>query len=68
MLISISPKYAVPQVVGYIKGKSEILMRGDMAVGNKNSRTRVFGPEVTTYPPQVVTKKLFVGTHKSRKN
>jgi putative transposase len=30
MLLSIPPKYAVSQVVGYIKGKSAIHLRGSM--------------------------------------
>jgi len=69
MLISIPPKYAVSQVVGYIKGKSAIhIVRGHIQAGNKISPARVFGPEVTMYQLQVVTKKQFVGTYKRRNN
>ena len=40
MMISIPPKYAVSQVVGYIKGKSAIhLARGATSQGN------ISGPE-----------------------
>ena len=37
MLISIPPKYAVSQVVGYIKGKSAIHWRGSTENGNATS-------------------------------
>ena len=35
MLLSIPPKYAVAQVVGYLKGKSAIHMPGHMAGGSR---------------------------------
>jgi len=69
MLILIPPKYAVSQVVGYIKGKSAIhIVRGHMLAGKKISSARVFGPEVTMYQLRVVTKKQFVGIYKRRNN
>jgi len=68
ILISIPPKYAVSQVVGYIKGKAQSILRGHMLVGNKTSPATFSGPEVTMYQLRVVTKKQFVGTYRSRKN
>src|SRR3974377_1867677 len=42
MLISIPPKYAVSQVVGFIKGKSAIIWRGGMASGSEVSSGNTF--------------------------
>ena len=43
MLISIPPKYAVAQVIGYIKGKSAIWIARTWE-GEKTSSARIFGP------------------------
>ena len=65
MLIKIPLKYAVSHVVGYIKGKSAIVTEY-MLVGSKILPAGVFGPEVTMYQLQVVTRKQFVATYRSR--
>ena len=43
MLISIPPKYAVAQVVGFIKGKSAIHLPGASERGNATSRGAISG-------------------------
>ena len=43
MLLSIPPKYAVSQVVGYIKGKARSILREFMASGSAGSLVKVSG-------------------------
>ena len=50
MCISIPPKYAVSNVVGYIKGKSAIRSRGSSEGDRGTSRGRSSGPEATSFP------------------
>jgi len=68
MLISIPPKYAVSQVVGYVKGKSAINIARTYAGRQKNFTGQIFWPKVTMYQLQVVTKRQFVATYRSRNN
>ena len=51
MMISIPPKYAVSQVVGFIKGKSAIHWRECMESGNRIMQGRASGREDTSYRP-----------------
>jgi len=46
MLLSIPPKYAVSQVVGFIKGKSAIHMARFMESANAISSGRLLGPRI----------------------
>ena len=48
MLLSIPPKHAVSQVVGYIKGKSAIHMARVYGERKRNFVGRHFGPEVSS--------------------
>jgi REP element-mobilizing transposase RayT len=50
MLISIPPKYAVSQVIGYMKGKSAIHIARAYRGRKKTSRARIFGLVVTLCP------------------
>jgi REP element-mobilizing transposase RayT len=51
MLISIPPKYAVAQVIGYIKGKSAInIARNFVGCKKKTSRVKISGREDTMCP------------------
>ncbi len=51
MLIQIPPKYAVSEVIGYIKGKSAIAVARQFS-GRKNTTTaKVFGPVAMQCPP-----------------
>ena len=68
ILILIPPKYAVPQVVGYIKGENAIHIARTYASRQQSFTGQSFGPEVTMYQLRVATKKQFVGTYRSRKN
>jgi len=68
ILISIPPKYAVSQVVGYVKGKSAINIARTYAGRQKNFTGQIFWPKVTMYQLQVVTKRQFVATYRSRNN
>ena len=47
MYIAIPPKYAVAQVVGYIKGKAPFISLGRLANGPGILPGRTFGQEVT---------------------
>jgi putative transposase len=49
ILISIPPKYAVSQVVGYIKGKSAIHIAWNYMDGEGTSKGNTSGPEATMY-------------------
>jgi len=50
MLISIPPKYAVSQVVGFIKGKSAIHLARVYDGQKRNFVGQHFWPEGTSYP------------------
>ena len=47
MLISIPPKYAVSQVVGFIKGKVRFTLRGSFLVEGRILPRKSFGQEAT---------------------
>ena len=47
MLISIPPKYAVSQVVGFIKGKSAIHVAREISVEGRILQGKSFGQEGT---------------------
>ncbi len=50
MLIQIPPKYAVSEVIGYIKGKEcDSCSDGSLEEGNEISMERSFGPEGMRY-------------------
>ena len=44
MMISIPPKYAVSQVIGYIKGRARFIWRGCTGRGSATSSDRASGP------------------------
>ena len=50
MCLSIPPKYAVSNVVGYMKGKSAITIARKFGAGRGTSPARCSGPEATLYP------------------
>ena len=50
MMISIPPKYAVAQVVGYIKGKARFIWRGCTEDGSRILWANTFGREGITCP------------------
>ncbi len=45
LLLSILPKYAVSQVVGYVKGRAPSIWPGFMESENESSLGSTFGPE-----------------------
>ena len=49
MLISIPPKYSVSQIMGYLKGKSSLMIFDRHAIKNTNMETDTFGQEVTLW-------------------
>ena len=51
MMISIPPKYAVSQVVGFIKGKSAIHLARTYGRGSATSWGSISGPEATSSRP-----------------
>lgn len=57
MMISIPPKYAVSQVVGYIKGKSAIHLARVYGGARRTSWGSTSGPEGTLYRRWVGTRK-----------
>ena len=60
MMISIPPKYAVSQVVGFIKGKSArvpSISRGSMRSANASSQGNISGLEDTLSRRSVVTRR-----------
>ena len=67
MLISIPPKYAVAQVVGFIKGKSAIHIARTYWAAGRTSRARAFGPEDTTSPQLAGMRKRSGSTSRSKK-
>jgi putative transposase len=56
MLISIPQKYAVSQVVGFLKGKSAITSPVCTEKGNEISLAKAFGLEAFSSPPWGVMK------------
>ena len=50
MMIAIPPKYAVSQVIGFIKGKSAIHLAGVYGSGSGISSGSTFGREGITCP------------------
>ena len=56
MLVSIPPKYAVSQIVGYMKGKTAIHMQEHTVVIRGTSQGRSSGPEGILYQPLVQRK------------
>ncbi len=50
MLLSIPPKYAVAQVIGYIKGKSAIHIAREFAGRSRSFVGQHFGPAATSCP------------------
>jgi putative transposase len=48
MMISIPPKYAVSQVVGFIKGRAPSIWHGFMVSGNRITLGKASGREVTS--------------------
>ncbi len=50
MCLSIPPKYAVSNVVGYIKGKSAIRIARKYGGRQRNFTGEHFGPEATSFP------------------
>ncbi len=51
MMIAIPPKYAVSQVIGFIKGKSAIHLARCMGRRRETSWASIFGRADTSYPP-----------------
>ena len=49
ILISIPPKYAVSQIVGYLKGKSAIHIARIFREGKRTSSVKISGPGDTTF-------------------
>jgi alanine dehydrogenase len=71
MLVSIPLKYAVSQVVGYIKGKSAIhiasILQELILVTGTILLAGNFGPEVISHQQLVEMRKPSVSTSKDRK-
>ena len=57
MMISIPPKYAVSQVMGFIKGKSAIHWRGCTASASAISWGSISGPEGISCPRWVEMRR-----------
>jgi REP element-mobilizing transposase RayT len=57
VLISIPPKYAVAQVVGYLKGKSAIHIARTYLGRKKNFTASIFGPAATLCRPSEQMKR-----------
>lgn len=55
MLIKIPPKYAVAEVVGYMKGKTAIAVARQFG-GRETLTVSIFGQEVMRFPPWVLRK------------
>ena len=66
MLISIPPKYAVAQVVGYIKGKSAIHIARTAGGAKGTSRASTFGPGGTSCRRWAGTRRRFGNTSSGR--
>ena len=50
MMIGIPPKYALAQVIGYIKGKARFIWRGCTEDGSRILWASTFGHEGITFP------------------
>jgi putative transposase len=57
MLISIPPKYAVSQVIGFIKGKSAIHLARVYGEQRRNFVGQISGRAGISYPQSVATKR-----------
>lgn len=55
MLIKISPKYSVAEVVGYIKGKAPYLLPDSLVTNMEKD----YGPEATQFQPLVLKNLRF---------
>jgi putative transposase len=67
MMISIPPKYAVSQVVGYIKGKSAIHLARVYGERRRNVVGQHSGPAAISFPRWDETKRSFANTSVTRK-
>jgi len=67
MLVSIPPKYAVSQVVVYLKGESAIHIARTYAGYRHNFIGQNFWPEVISYRQLVEMRMLSATTSKDRK-
>jgi putative transposase len=68
MMLSIPPKYAVSQVVGYIKGKSAIHLAGCMASAAETSSGSTFGPEDFSFLRSGATRTPSAITSRTKRN
>ena len=66
MLISVPPKYAVAQVVGYLKGKSAIHIARTFGEGRKTLSERTSGPEDTLFRRSVEMKQRSESTSRNK--
>ena len=67
IMISIPPKHAVAQVVGYIKGKSAIHMRARTPGGDGTSSASISGHAGISFRPWGETKGRCVSTSVTKK-
>jgi putative transposase len=67
MLVSIPPKYAVSQVVGYLKGKTESTSRGRTSAGGRTTRGSTFGPAGTSCRRSDATRLRSANTSSDRR-
>ena len=67
ILLSIPPKYAVSQVVGYMKGKSAIPWRESMVSVSRTLSGSIFGREAILCPRWAVMKRWFGPTFATRR-
>jgi putative transposase len=67
MLVSIPPKYAVSQIIGFIKGKSAIHIARTYMGRRKNFTGQHFGPGATLCRPWERMKKQSVNISRDRK-
>ncbi len=68
MLIQIPPKYAVSEVVGYIKGKSAIAVARQFSGRKRNINGESFGPGVMRYLLWVLRKRKSGDTSETKNN
>lgn len=67
MMISIPPKYAVSQVVGFIKGKSAIYLARVYGERSRNFVGSIFGPADTSSPRLGAMSRSSASTSATRK-
>jgi putative transposase len=67
MMMSIPPKYAVSQTVGYIKGKSAVHIARQFVGRKRDFVGENFGRRGTLYRQWVETKRRFEGIYVTRK-